>query len=259
MVSVIPLLTAAFIFGACIGSFLNVCIHRIPKGQSVAFPGSSCPFCKHSIPWYLNIPIVSFVVLKGRCRQCDTPISARYPAVEILAGIVSAALVFKFGLTIPSLFWFVFISVLIIISFIDMDLQIIPDILSLPGIVIFASSFIFIPEITLRDTITGILLGGGSLYAVALTYYFIRKEEGMGGGDIKLLAMIGAATGWKGVLFTIMTGSLLGTIAGIMIMIATRITDIKLRIPFGPYLSAGAVLYIFFGKQIIQWYWGIIQ
>ncbi|NOX34359.1 MAG: prepilin peptidase, partial [Deltaproteobacteria bacterium] len=134
------------------------------------------------------------------------------------------------------------------------DYQIIPDIISVPGIFIFASSFYFLPEMTFSDTVLGILAGGGSLYAVALFYYYLRKNEGMGGGDIKLLAMIGAATGIKGVLFTIFTGSVFGTIVGLLIMVYTRIADSKLKIPFGPFLSSGAILYIFFGRQLIQWY-----
>lgn len=246
-----------FGFGACIGSFLNVCIYRIPRKKSIVFPGSSCPLCKQSIPFYLNIPIVSYMILKGKCRYCNSPISFRYPLVEALTGFIAAALVLKFDLSAPALFYSVFISVLIVISFIDMDSQIIPDIISLPGIIIFASSPFFLPEMSFKETITGIIAGGGSLYLIGLFYYLIRKQEGMGGGDIKLLAMIGAATGWKGVLFTAFTGSLLGTIAGIITMVVTRVADIKLKIPFGPYLSAGAIIYIFFGKQLIAWYLGL--
>ncbi len=243
-----------FSFGACIGSFLNVCIYRLPRKKSIVFPGSFCTTCKTSIPFYLNIPIVSYIILKGKCRYCKTKISWRYPFVEALTGSAATALILKFGLTSAALFWFIFICVLITISFIDIDFQIIPDVISLPGIIIFASSAFFLPEMSLIKTITGILAGGGSLYLIAVLYCLIRKQEGMGGGDIKLLAMIGAATGWKGVLFTTFTGSLLGTIAGIIIMIITKTSDIKLKIPFGPYLSAGAVIYIFSGQKLIEWY-----
>ena len=243
-----------FLFGSCIGSFLNVCIYRIPENRSIVSPGSSCPSCKTAIPFYLNIPILSYLFLKGKCRFCNHDISARYPLIEALTGIFALLLFLKFGLTPALLYWFVFISVLITISFIDFDHQIIPDIISLPGIVIFASSFYFFPEMTITDTILGILIGGGSLYAVAFLYSLLRKQEGMGGGDIKLLAMIGAATGIKGVFFTIFTGSLLGTIFGILLMVSSKIKDIKLKIPFGPFLSAGAILYIFYGEQLIQWY-----
>ena len=244
-----------FIFGACIGSFLNVCIYRIPENKSIVFPGSSCPDCNKPIPFYCNIPVLSYICLMGRCKFCKSPISLRYPLIETLTGIFAILLFQKFGLTPAMGFLFVFICVLITISFIDIDHQIIPDIISLPGILIFTSSFYFLPEMTIANTLMGILAGGGSLYAVALLYYCLRKQEGMGGGDIKLLAMIGAVTGIKGVFFTIFAGSLLGTGLGILVMLYTRISDIKkLRIPFGPFLSSGAILYIFFGKQLIQWY-----
>lgn len=245
-----------FAFGSCIGSFLNVCIYRIPENRSIVFPGSFCPNCKNAIPFYLNIPILSYVFLMGKCKFCKIKISIRYPLIEALTGIFALLLFLKFGLTLSFFYWFVFISTLITISFIDFDHQIIPDIISLPGIIIFASSFYFLPEMTIKDTIFGILLGGGSLYAVAFLYYLIKKQEGMGGGDIKLLAMIGAATGMKGVIFIIFTGSLLGTIFGILFMVYTKIKDTKLKIPFGPFLSAGAILYIFYGEQLIQWYLG---
>ncbi len=242
-----------FSVGACIGSFLNVCIYRIPRNKSIVFPRSFCPSCNNSIPFYFNIPILSYLILKGRCRYCKSKISLRYPFVEALTGCAAMGVVAKFGLTFESVFWFSFISILIIISFIDADFQIIPDIISIPGIILFSSSFVFIPEMSFGDTIKGIIAGGGSLYLVAIIYYYIRKQEGMGGGDIKLLAMIGAATGWQGVLFTIFFGSLLGTIAGMIIMI-TGAGHKKLRIPFGPYLSAGAAIYVFWGSSIIQWY-----
>jgi len=180
----------------------------------------------------------------------------RYPLIEALTGIFAVLLFYKFGLTPAMGYWFVFTSVLITISFIDFDHQIIPDIISLPGILIFSSSFYFLPEMAIKDTILGIIAGGGNLYAVALFYYYLRKQEGMGGGDIKLLAMIGAATGVKGVIFTIFMGSLLGTLFGILLMLYTKVADTKLKIPFGPFLSAGAVLYIFYGNQLIKWYIG---
>jgi len=154
----------------------------------------------------------------GKCKFCKTKISIRYPLIEVLTALFATLLYFKFGFTPAFFYWFVFVSVLITVSFIDFDHQIIPDIISLPGIVIFASSFYFLPDMTIKKTIFGILTGGGSLYAVAFLYYMLKKQEGMGGGDIKLLAMIGAATGVKGVIFTIFTGSLLGTIFGILIM-----------------------------------------
>ncbi len=247
-----------FIFGACIGSFLNVCIFRIPEKKSIVFPGSFCPVCKKNIPFYCNIPILSYLFLQGRCKYCKTHISMRYPLVEILTGVFPVFLFFKFGLTPPGLFWFCFICVLIVISLIDFDHQIIPDVISLPGIVIFASSAFFIPEMSPRDVLIGIFAGGGILYTIAFLYFKLKKAQGMGGGDIKLLAMIGAATGLKGVIFTIFTGSVMGTAAGLGALIFIKGSNRYLKIPFGPYLSFGAILYIFFGEGLIQWYFRTI-
>ena len=248
------LLFLIFAFGASLGSFYNVCIYRIPKKLSIVTPGSSCPFCKKPIPFYLNIPVLSYFILRGKCKYCKHSFSPRYPIIEALTGLILLALYIKFGYSITTIFWFAFISVLIIISFIDIDYQIIPDTFSIPGIFIFATAPLFVPEISFLDSVLGIIIGGGSLYIIALTYYILKKTEGMGGGDIKLLAMIGAAIGWKGVIVTIFIGSLAGTIAGIIIMISSKIIDIKLKIPFGPYLSIGAVIYIFFGQALIRWY-----
>ncbi|MFH2093529.1 MAG: prepilin peptidase [Pseudomonadota bacterium] len=243
-----------FMAGACIGSFLNVCIYRIPENKSIITPGSFCPNCHTPIPFYLNIPIVSYLFLLGRCQFCKTSISLRYLIIELITGIFAVLLYAKFSVSPPFFFWFVFISTLLTISFIDFDHQIIPDIISLPGILIFSSSAYFLPEMTIKQVGLGIIAGGGSLYAVAFFYYLLKKQEGMGGGDIKLLAMIGAATGIKGVFFTIFIGSLFGTIIGLAIMAFTRRTDSKFKIPFGPFLSFGTVLYIFWGEQIILWY-----
>ncbi|MCP3943365.1 MAG: prepilin peptidase [Desulfobacteraceae bacterium] len=243
-----------FIFGACIGSFLNVCIFRIPEKLSIVFPGSFCPICKKNIPFYCNIPILSYLFLRGRCKNCKTPIPIRYPLIEILTGIFPVFLFFKFGFTPVVFFWFSFICVLIVISLIDFDHQIIPDIISIPCIFIFASSAFFIPEMSIKSVLLGIFTGGGILYTVAFVYFKLKKTQGMGGGDIKLLAMIGAATGIKGVLFTLFTGSLLGTFAGIFAILFVKGGNRYLKIPFGPYLSAGAIIYIFFGESLIQWY-----
>ncbi len=242
------------IFGACIGSFLNVCIFRIPQKLSIVFPGSFCPGCKKNIPVYCNIPILSYIFLQGRCRYCKTHISLRYPFIELLTAVFTVFLFLNFGITPSMFFWLGFICVLIVVSFIDLDHQIIPDIISIPGIFIFASSAFFIPGMSVATVLSGIFAGGGILYAVAFIYFKLKKKQGMGGGDIKLLAMIGAATGIKGVLFTLFAGSLFGTIAGVFTIVLTKAGNRHFKIPFGPYLSAGAVLYIFFGDQLIQWY-----
>ncbi len=247
----------SFIFGAIVGSFLNVCILRIPAGKSIAYPPSHCPKCQYPIKWYDNIPMMSYLILMGKCRNCKERISFRYPLVEFLAALFSLAAMIMFGPSLVYFIYFAFVSSLIVITFIDLDHQIIPDIISLPGIPLgFLASFV-LPEITYKESLIGIVIGGGLLLLVAVGYEFIAKKEGMGGGDVKLLAMIGAFLGWKGVLFTIFSGSLVGTIIGVTIMVAQG-KDSKYAIPFGPFLSMGALLYLFFGEPIIYWYIGIL-
>ncbi|BBO79583.1 type 4 prepilin-like proteins leader peptide-processing enzyme [Desulfosarcina ovata subsp. sediminis] len=243
----------AFIFGACIGSFLNVCIYRIPAGLSIVYPGSTCPRCKTAIPFYDNIPIVSYLVLGRKCRTCKLPIAVRYPFVELLGGLFALACVRVFGPTLHGLVVFAFIAILIVISFIDLDHRIIPDVISLPGIPLFFVAAFAVPAVTWQARAIGILAGGGSLLAVAWGYHLFTGREGMGGGDIKLLAMIGAMIGWQGILFTLFAASAIGTLAGILAMLKSG-KGMKLAIPFGPFLATGATLYIFFGDTLIEWY-----
>ncbi|MFC1515957.1 prepilin peptidase [Thermodesulfobacteriota bacterium] len=251
---------AVFIFGMCIGSFLNVCIYRLPASQSISDPPRSvCPNCGGPIRFYDNIPVLSYLLLKGRCRHCNAPISYRYPLVEILSGLFAFCIFLEFGTTLQGVVYYAFISCLIVITFIDIDHQIIPNSITLPGIPVFFLASFAVPAMTYLDSILGILIGGGSLYFVGWTYYLIKKEEGMGGGDIKLLSMIGALLGWKGVVFTIFIGSAVGTVAGMMVMVYTRLMDAKLRIPFGPFLSLGAISYVFFGSRIIFWYFNALR
>jgi leader peptidase (prepilin peptidase) / N-methyltransferase len=247
-------LSALSVFGACAGSFLNVCIYRIPRKKSIVFPGSACPACQAPIPFYANIPVMSFIFLRGRCLFCRHPIPWRYPLVEAVTGLMAVLVFLRFGLTPEAGVWFAFAAALLLVSVIDLDFQIIPDCISLPGIFIFgALAWLVLGQSPLAIGL-GILLGGGILYAVALVYYLVRRTDGMGGGDIKLLAMIGAATGISGVLFTLFAGSVLGTVAGVAAMVRHRRTDRQMKIPFGPYLSAGALLYVFYGDRIIFWY-----
>ncbi|WP_020589173.1 prepilin peptidase [Desulfobacter curvatus] len=245
----------SFVFGACIGSFLNVVICRMPEGQSIVSPPSHCPACNHAIPFYFNIPIISFLLLKGKCGFCNAPISIRYPLVELITGLLALGFFLKFGPTPTALFYFTFSAVLVAVSFIDLDHQIIPDKLSLPGILFFSSSCLFVPQVSFISVIFGILAGGGILYLVALLYYLIRKHQGMGGGDIKLLAMIGAAIGVKGAFFTLFAGSVFGTLGGVAAMALTKNSEKRqAKIPFGPFLSLGAIFYIYWGEPLIHWY-----
>jgi leader peptidase (prepilin peptidase)/N-methyltransferase len=247
-----------FIFGLCIGSFLNVCIYRLPASQSIARPRSRCPACGQFIAFYDNIPLVSYLGLKGRCRHCGVKIGLRYPAVEILGGAFALATFLKFGLSVEALIYFAFIACLLVVTFIDLDHRIIPDVITLPGIPVFFAASFAIPWVTYKDTLLGILIGGGSLYLVAWTYYKITNKEGMGGGDIKLLAMMGALLGWQGVIFTIFVSSLIGTLSGFAVMLHSR-KGMKLAVPFGPFLAIGGSTYIFFGPHLINWYFNLLR
>jgi len=243
----------SIIFGAIVGSFLNVCIHRLPKGESIVMPGSHCPDCKKPIRFYDNIPLISYFLLRGKCRNCKKPISIQYPLIEGITAIGSLLLFLKYGPSLSYLIYFLFVDGLIVVTVIDLYHQIIPDVVSIPGIGVGLLGSFIIPHHTCLDALIGILAGGGSLFLVAVLYQWLFKREGMGGGDIKLLAMIGAFLGWKAVILTILLGSLIGSIAGIMIMILKG-KNFKYAIPFGPFLSLGAVTALFYQNEIIFWY-----
>jgi leader peptidase (prepilin peptidase)/N-methyltransferase len=242
----------SFIFGTVVGSFLNVVILRLPdEKQSIVFPGSHCPKCGSELHWYENIPILSYLALAGKCRSCKTKISAQYPLVELCMGVLSLALYNKYGPSLPYLFYFLFLAALLVIIFIDIEHQIIPDVISLPGILIgFIASF-FIPQVSWQQSGLGILIGGGILYAIAFAYYVITKRDGMGGGDIKLLAMIGAFLGWQSLLYIIFAASLAGSVIGIAAMIKQGKGG-RTKIPFGPFLALSAMSFLFFQDTILK-------
>jgi leader peptidase (prepilin peptidase)/N-methyltransferase len=247
----------SFLFGAVVGSFLNVVILRLPdEEQSIVFPASHCPRCGTDLHWYENIPILSYLALAGRCRSCKTRISLQYPVVELCMGLLTMALFNLLGLSFAFFFYFVFAAALLVIIFIDIHHQIIPDVLSLPGIIIgFAGSFIN-PLVSWQQSGLGILIGGGILYGIALGYYLLTRRDGMGGGDIKLLAMIGAFLGWQSLLYVVFASSLTGSIVGILAMLRQGRGG-RTRIPFGPFLALSALSWLFFQHQILglwQWY-----
>ncbi|HWP58735.1 MAG TPA: prepilin peptidase [Candidatus Acidoferrales bacterium] len=254
----------AFIFGAVVGSFLNVCIHRLPAEQSLIRPSSRCPACKTPIRYYDNIPLISYIVLLGRCRSCKAKISPRYFWVELITATMAVALINMFGLGFTFLVTFVLMAALIVIAFIDLDVRIVPDVISLPGIVLgFLFSLInawavsnpseFLPSPL--SSFLGILLGGGVLLGVAWVYQAITGVEGMGGGDVKLLAMIGAFLGWPAVPLTLFLGSLGGSVIGLALMLTKGVGG-KYVLPFAPFLCLGAICHLFFGAQIISFYLG---
>lgn len=241
-----------FVFGAAIGSFLNVCIFRLPEHHSLVKPPSQCPYCHHPVRFYDNIPLISYLILKGKCRDCDQKISWRYPLVEFITGVLALLLFGKFYLTLKFLVFFIFTAVLIVITFIDLDHQIIPDVLTLPGIPVFFLLAVFVvKEISWVEAVVGLIIGGGVLLAIAFAYELITKREGMGGGDIKLLAMIGGFLGWKSLIFVLLFSSLLGAVVGVFAMVIKK-QDMKYAIPFGPFLSMAAVAYLFWGDAFIR-------
>lgn len=252
----IVLTAFAAIFGLLWGSFANVVILRLPDGRSVAFPGSHCPKCKTPIKFYDNIPVLSWLFLRGKCRACQAPISWRYPVVEFLSGVLFTAVYLNYGLSWVALEYVVFCWSLLVVSVIDLDHMILPDVFTLSGIVIGLVGAALNPAREFLPALGGVVMGGGFLWAIAYGYYLWRKEEGMGGGDIKLLAWIGAVLGWQAVPFVILSSSLIGSLVGLIYATRSK-AGLKSVIPFGPYLAAAAILYIFGGEAIGQWYIGL--
>ena len=248
---------AVFLFGAAIGSFLNVVILRLPERKSIIYPGSSCPECGHPVRPYDNIPIVSFFWLRGRCRDCGARISRRYPFIEFLTACLCLALYLKLGLTVEFGVFLFFSAAMLAIFWIDLDYMIIPDVISLSGIVIgVAAAFAgYIPGVNWKLSILGAFLGAVVLYVPAIIYEKVRGIEGLGGGDVKLLAMIGAFTGPYGVIFVLFCSSLLGSIGALISMSVKRIESTT-PIPFGPFLTAASVFYVFAGREIIDYFFG---
>jgi leader peptidase (prepilin peptidase)/N-methyltransferase len=246
----------AFALGLVLGSFANVVIYRLPRGRSVAYPPSSCPGCGTPIKPWDNMPIVSYLLLEGKCRACGAHISAKYPLVEAANGLLFFLVAFRYGASLSTLFHFALATALVIITFIDLEFQIIPDEITIPGtLMALIAGWLFLADPFSRNTPLGIkasLIGAASGFGL---YYIIAviSKGGMGGGDIKMMAMVGAALGWKGVLLTTFSGSLLGSAAGIYLM-AFRGRGRKTKIPFGPFLAIGALISLFFGQEISSWY-----
>jgi leader peptidase (prepilin peptidase) / N-methyltransferase len=246
----------AVVFGLLIGSFLNVCIYRIPRNISIVFPSSRCTACNNEIRAWDNIPVISYLLLGGRCRNCRAKISLRYPLVEALNAFLYAAVVWQYGIGWNSLVYAVLCSSLIVITFIDLDFQIIPDRITLAGIPLglVAGSFLLNDPfmraelLGYKASLIGMCAGGGLFYLVA-----VLSRGGMGGGDIKMMAMVGALMGWKSILLTTFLGSLAGSLIGVFLMIFKG-RGRKTKIPFGPFLALGTLITLFFGQEILLWY-----
>ncbi len=268
-----------FLFGLIVGSFLNVCIARLPREQSIVTPRSHCPRCKAPILWYDNIPIISFLALRGRCRTCGLPISWRYPVVELLNGLLFLWAFVEFEFTGEAGLVMAMCSALIVITFIDLDHQIIPDVITLPGMVIglIAAPFFMSavgPPMAFGlgrlapsagtyltgfvNSFVGLVLGAAPLFLIGWFWEKLRKVEAMGGGDVKFMGMVGSFLGWKGAFLTIMLGALTGSLAGVTLIALKKHQPDKV-IPFGPYLALGTLLTLFCGSDIITWYFGMFR
>ena len=240
------------IFGTIVGSFLNVCIHRLPLRKSVLWPGSHCPHCDAPVKPYDNIPILGYLWLRGRCRNCKTPISIQYPIIELITGVVFLGAFLLFGSAAVLIQRLLFACAMIVLFVIDLEHRILPDAITLPGIVLGFVFSLFLPPGWI-DSLIGIALGGGSLWLMGELYFRIRHEEGMGFGDVKMLAMIGAFLGWKLMLLTLVLSSFLGSIVGVA-MIAFKRGDMKYALPFGTFLALGAIVAATVGDRIVEWY-----
>ena len=253
MIDVAPFVIAALL-GLAIGSFLNVCIYRLPLGKSLASPPSACPQCARPLRWFENVPVVAWIVLGGRCRTCRTPISGVYPLVEAFTGAVFVWGWWQYG---PSWLLFshlLFACALIVLFFIDLRHRILPNAITLPGIVIgLLLSFVNPPG--WASSLVGIVLGGVIPFAIAELYYRIRGDEGLGMGDVKMLAMIGAFLGWKLMLLTLVVASFLGSFVGVGLILLRR-GDMKSSLPFGTFLTVSAFFALVAGNSVLAWYLG---
>lgn len=253
-----------FLIGIIFGSFLNVCIARIPEEKSILGPRSLCPHCHSLIAWYDNIPLISFFVLGAKCRKCKNKISFVYPVVEWITGLFAVICLWKFQFSPKAALWFfTFVCPLIVITFIDLKYFLIPDVISIPftllgfGVHQIHQNFLQ-PLQTFYDSLLGMVIGAGVLWLIAKTYESLRKQEGLGMGDVKLMAMVGAFLGWKAVFFVFLFSSFIASILGILLMIFSKYR-LQSALPYGPFIAAAALLYLFSGTEILRLYFLGIQ
>jgi leader peptidase (prepilin peptidase) / N-methyltransferase len=247
-------LTIVALLGLAIGSFLNVVIHRLPRRQSLVSPGSRCPSCGYELRAMDNIPVVSYAMLLGRCRKCGTRISPRYPVVELITAVLFVLHYFLFGWTPLLAVRLLFSAALVALFAIDLEHRLLPDVITLPGAAVGLIASAFLPP-GLRDALIGMIAGGGVLWAVGEAYYRYAGEEGMGGGDVKMLAMIGAFLGWQLVLVTLVFSSIAGAVIG-LVVIALKRGDMKYALPYGTFLAIAGAIASLYGDQIFRWYTG---
>jgi leader peptidase (prepilin peptidase)/N-methyltransferase len=245
------------LLGLVVGSFLNVCIYRLPRRESIHWPGSHCTVCNRPLAWYENIPLASWLVLGGRCRTCHEPISPMYPLVEAVTAAVFVIGYGIYGATPLLAARLLFACAMIVLFAIDLRHQILPNAITVPGIVIgFALGFVLPPG--WRSSLIGLLAGGGILFAIAEAYYRLRGIEGLGMGDVKMLAMIGAFLGWQLMLLTLVLASFAGSLLGLALIASGR-GGMKLKLPFGTFLAVGALVAAVAGEPILAWYIGFYE
>jgi len=248
---------AARVFGLLVGRFLNVVIHRLPRGQSMVRGRSLCPHCKKMIHWYDNVPLLSWLVLRGKCRACGWRIPVRYPLVELLTGIAAAGAMWISGPTLTTAWVFAFMAIMIAITFIDWEHQIIPDPLSIGGTVLGWIGAAVCLHITLMQSVIGSLVGAGVILAIAMLYKAARKVDGMGGGDVKLMAMIGAFLGWQMVFAVLFVAAFAGSVYGVILLKRSN-ADGKTAVAFGSFLAPAAILMWFAGERLLALYFGTL-
>lgn len=246
------MLLASILFGLVIGSFLNVCIVRLPETESIAMPRSHCRSCKAPIAWHDNIPVASFVILGGRCRNCGAAFSPRYALVEVLTGVLFGLVSIQAPTPAETALQMAIVSAMIVITFIDIDHFLILDVITWPAIAISPILALVVGHVSVSGSLLGIAGGGGLLWAFAWSYEKLRGREGMGLGDVKLLAMIGGLLGWEATLFSLFAGSMVGSVYGLATMLVGGERKLDLELPFGPFLAFGALLYLFSGPPLIE-------
>ena len=252
-----------FCFGLAMGSFLNVCIYRIPAKKSLISPGSHCPNCNNPVKPYDNIPVLSFLLLSGRCRHCKVKISIRYPVVELLTALLFVAIFAVYGPTLQFLIYSLLVAGLLVITLIDLDRYIIPDRISIPGAVIGLLCSPINEQLGfgvkgMLTSVIGFFMGGVLFFVIAYVGSVVFKKESMGGGDIKLAALLGAFLGWKGALVSFFLAFLSGAVIGAVVLLVSSKRD-STKVPFGPFLALGATCYIFFGEFLLEAYWGYVS
>jgi leader peptidase (prepilin peptidase) / N-methyltransferase len=247
-------ISLAALVGAMIGSFLNVCIYRLPLRKSIVWPASACESCKRELSWYENLPILSWAVLGAKCRTCKAPLSIQHPIVEALSALMFGAAAWYYGPTVLLGSRLVFGCALIVLFAIDLEHQLLPNAVTLPGILV-GFAFSLVTEPGWLASVIGIVVGGGSLWLIAEVYYRLRREQGLGMGDVKMLAMVGAFLGWQLTLVTLVMASVAGSVVGVM-LIASRKGDLKYALPFGTFLAMGAALAATVGPGLLVWYLG---